>query len=154
LDKTIITAFLIIGGVVAAVLIYGAVYPAVVQSGDAMTSRQRVINDRLRTGIEIIHATGDGSNGLIWVKNTGSTTLAPIDKCDVFFGPEGDFTRIPYGEGAGNPYWVGELEDAERWSPAATLRITVVYGQSILEGRYFVKISTPNGVSDEYWFSE
>ena len=153
MDKVIVTAFLVIAGVITAVAVFNTVYPAAIQSGDAMTQRGRRIEERLKSQIEIIHATADGSNALVWVKNLGSLRISAIEGCDVFFGPEGDFSRIPYGQGAGNPYWTWKVEDGSYWDPTMTLQITVI-NSSLLEGRYFIKVTAPNGVSDEYFFSE
>ena len=40
MDRTIITALMIIAGVVTAVLVFNTIYPAIVQSGDALNSRE------------------------------------------------------------------------------------------------------------------
>lgn len=154
MDKTIITAFMVIAGVVSAVFLFNTIYPAVIQSGDAMTSMQRRIDDRLKNQIEIIHATAwNGTNALVWVKNIGSSSIRAVERCDVFFGPEGDFARVPLKESGGSTYWEWSVENDTEWKPTATLRITVTYGIP-LSGRYFVKVATPNGLSDEYYFSE
>lgn len=128
MDKTIITALLIIAGVVGAVLTFNAVYPAVVQSSDAMAGRQRRIDERLKSQIEIIHATGnDSSNAYVWAKNTGSLTIGAIERCDVFFGQEGNLSRIPHEDDAGGltPWWNYEVEADTEWKPSTTLRITI-----------------------------
>ena len=155
MDKTIITSILIIAGVVSAVMVFQALYPAVQQSSEAMASMERRIGDQMKSQIEIIHAAGDGgSNAYIWVKNTGSTPVKAVDRCDVFFGPEDDFSRLDHKDDGGpTPYWEWSVENDADWNPTATLLVTVTYGSS-LSGRYFVKVATPNGVSDEYYFSE
>ena len=156
MDKTIVTAFLIIAGVVSAVLVFNTIYPAAMQSGDALTSRQRRIDERLRSQTEIIHATGksDISDVFVWVKNVGSLRISAIESCDVFFGLEGSFARIPYNEGT--PHWEYELENDSAWNPTATLKITIRYGTSDPPyppaGRHFLKVTIPNGISDEYYF--
>jgi hypothetical protein len=169
LDKTIVTTFLIIISMVTAVLLFNSVYPAVVDSSDAMVSMTHRADQRLKSQVEIIHATGEldssgwwqdtNSNGdfdtFIWVKNVGSTRIVPIEGTDVFFGPEGDFVRIPHQSEAGGsyPYWVAEVENASDWSPTATVKITIHFGVTLASGRYFVKIIIPNGVADESIFS-
>lgn len=157
MEKTIITAFMIVAGVVSAVFFFNAIYPAVIQSGDAMVSMQRRMNERLRSQIDIVHATGyGGSNAIIWVKNVGSSSIRPIENCDVFFGPEGNYVRIPLETGeVPAPYWEWKVtnDSSNEWKPTATLQITIIYG-SVLSGRYYIKVTTPNGVSDEYYFSE
>jgi len=154
LDKIVVTTLLIIAGVVSAVLVFNTIYPAAVQGGDALTSRQRRIGERLRSQIEIIHATGqsDNNNVSVWVKNVGSSRISAIESCDVFFGPESNFARIPYG--AGTPYWEYELENGGAWDPTATLKILIRYGETYPSaGRHFLKVVIPNGISDEHYFS-
>jgi len=153
LDKTIVTAFLIIAGVVVAVGVFNAIYPAVTESSQALISMQGRINERLKSQIVIIHAaTGGGQTADVWVKNVGALSIRAIERCDVFFGLEGDFSSIPYGSGA--RYWTFTLENDSQWNPRATLKITIDYGQVLSNGRYFVKIVLPNGISDEYYFSK
>lgn len=157
MDKTIITSFLIIAGIVCAVIIFNALYPAVTQSSAAMVAMQGRIDDRLKSQIEIIHAVADGmvtKRALIWVKNVGSTSIRPIERCDVFFGPEGHFVHIPYNTGIA-PQWTYALENDDAWKPTATLRITIDVAEDLVDDtRYYVKISLPNGVSDDYYFTK
>ncbi|MDY6875193.1 MAG: hypothetical protein SWK90_03185 [Chloroflexota bacterium] len=156
MDKTIVTALLIIAGVVSAVLVFNTIYPAVIQSSDAMTGRQRRIDERLNSQVEIIHAAPYGvlliDTVFVWAKNVGSSRIAAIENCDVFFGPDGAFYRVPYGTGAS--HWTYEVENGARWDPTVTLKITLDLEDNLDDGeRYFVKVILPNGVSDEYYFS-
>lgn len=168
MDKTIVTTFLIIISTITAVLLFNAVYPAVINSSDAMTNMTDRTDQRLKSQVEIIHTTGEldssgwwqdtNSNGdfdvFVWVKNVGSTRIIPIERSDVFFGPEGNFVRIPYqSESGGYPYWTAEVENAADWSPTSTIKITIHFGSSLSTGRYFVKVIIPNGITDEYTFS-
>jgi flagellar protein FlaG len=147
LDKALTTTFMVVASVVCAVLVFNAVYPAVVRSSDAMANMTNRVDDRLKSQIAIIHATGRaGSNAFVWVKNVGSMRIAAVESCDVFFGREGDFSRIPYGT------WTGDVEGGGEWNPTKTLKITIT--STISSGiRYFVKVIIPNGVSDEDYFS-
>jgi archaellum component FlaF (FlaF/FlaG flagellin family) len=150
LDKTIVTALLVIAGVISAVFVFNSIYPAIVQSSDAMTSMERRADDRLKSHIQIIHAAKSGSTTLVWVKNVGSLRVAPVEACDIFFGAEGNFVRIPYGTDDGE--WQYTLENAAEWTPSATVKITIKTTAS--PGvRYFIKVVLVNGVSDEYYFS-
>jgi hypothetical protein len=154
LDKTIVTALLVIAGVISAVFVFNSIYPAIIQSSDAMTSMERRLDERLKSQIAIIHAAKSGGNVLIWVKNVGALRVAAIEACDVFFGPEGDFARIPYGV-AGTPglHWEYVVESGGEWNPSTTLKLTVLNYPSLPAGRYFVKVTLPNGISDEYFMS-
>jgi len=158
LDKIVVTSLLIIAGVVAAVVLYNAVYPAIAESSDALTRRQRQIDDRLQSQVEIVHATIPygviTEEAWVWVKNVGSQRISAIENCDIFFGPEGNFASLSYGAEEGG--WEYEIEQGTEWDPTRTLKITISNhdGDPLDVGtRYFVKVTTPNGVSDEYYFS-
>ena len=159
MDKVITTTFLIIVSVICATLVFNAVYPAIVESSDAMNMMKGRVDDRLKSQIEIIHATGstEESNAFVWVKNVGSLSIKAVESCDVIFGPESDFERIPHYDEpgrTGDPWWTYEVSgDDPYWYPTATLQITVTYGDLLPEGMYFVKVVIPNGVSDEDYFS-
>ena len=152
MDKTIVTALLVIAGVISAVFVFNSIYPAIVQSSDAMISMERRMDERLKSDIQIIHASKSiTTTTLVWVKNVGSLRVAPVEACDIFFGAEGNFVRIPYGTGDGE--WQYTLEGAAaEWTPSATVKITIK--TALTPGvRYFIKIVLVNGVSDESYFS-
>lgn len=165
MDKVITTALLIVIGMVLAVSLFNATYPAVLDSGQAISDMADRTDDRLRSQIEIIHVAGEmnssgwwqdvNGNGyfdvFVWVKNVGSTRLFPIESVDIFFGPEGNFERIPEARQAGVTYprWVGQVENASDWTPTATLKFTISYALPLPADRYLIKVTAPNGVSDE-----
>lgn len=167
MDKAITTALLIIISMVMALALFNAAYPAIIQGGDAITNMAYRQQDRMRSEAAIIHAAGElDSNGqwqdtnsdghfnvFIWVKNIGATTIAPVERTDVFFGLEGNFARIPFqSDSSGSfPYWTWNVENGSAWVPTATLKITIHYPNPLTPGRYFVKVTLPNGVSDEYF---
>ena len=92
---------LTIAGVLSAVAVFNAVYPAVTRSSGAVTSASARVDDRLKSGIGIVHAVGELDSGgsfqdtngngkfdfLVWVKNVGDTTIDSVAECDVFLGP-------------------------------------------------------------------
>ena len=160
MENSIATALMIIAAVVCAVAIFNAMYPAVISGSHAMVSMGDRANERLKSQVEIIHAAGeaDSSPVLIWVKNIGSLRVDAINSCDVFFGLEGNFHRVPHDDYAGEgiyPYWAGEVENGSTWDPTTTLKISIYYDPLDLpsSGRYFIKIVLPTGVFDEYYFS-
>jgi hypothetical protein len=89
----------------------------------------------------------------VWIKNVGTMRIEGLDRADVFFGPEDNFQRIPYGTPASaKPYWDYSLENATTWSPAATLKVTI-HDNSAASGEYYVKLVIPNGISADSLFS-
>lgn len=167
MDKAITTVFLIAISMVLAILLFNAAYPAVIDSSSAMVSMASRADDRLKSQISIIHAAaeldGDGwwqdTNGngyfetFVWVKNVGDTRVIGLENIDVFFGPEGNFSRIPHESVSAGayPYWNWQLENAAEWTPTATLRISIHYSFPLAAGRYFLKVTLPNGISDDYY---
>jgi hypothetical protein len=146
----------LIAGIVCVVVMFNALYPAVVQSSDAMVGMERRVGERLDSQITIVHvAPSDvyGNVALVWVKNVGTISIKALDRCDVFFGPEGDFARIPYDEG--NPRWTYTVENDTYWKPTATLKLTIELSYNLQSGtRYFVKMILPNGVAAEHYFTK
>ena len=168
MDKAITTAMLIVISMVMVVMLFNVAYPAIVESGDAMTSMADRENDRLRSQISVIHAAAEWSNGasldtngngvieaVVWVKNIGDTRIpsAGIQRLDVFFGPQGNFQRIPHAsESTSSIYWDATIVNATDWEPSSTLMITIHHA-SLQAGQQFLKVITPNGVSSEYFWS-
>jgi len=156
-DKVVTTALLIIAGIICVMFIFNSVYPAVNRSSQAMVSMSDDLNDRMKTRINIVHASSssDRTTVYLWVKNIGSTRITNIESSDLFFGPEGEFIRIPHADVAGSDYpqWNYEIENADQWISSGTLKITITYSSDPGAGTYFVKLIIPNGVADEYYFS-
>lgn len=165
MDKSITTALLIIVSMIMVLMLFNVAYPAIVESGDAIANMTNRADSRMRSQVKIIHAAGEldytgtwqdiNANGefdvFIWVKNVGASRLTGLEQVDVFFGPEGNFTRIPHQNesGGSTPYWTFEIENAAEWTPTATLKISLHYQFPAASGRYFVKVVLPNGISDD-----
>jgi len=131
--------------------------PAVSRAGNALVSSANSADNRLSSRVEIIHATGQDTAVVsqAWVKNTGVTRIDAIQQSDVFFGPETDFARIPYG-GAGctAPCWEYDLENDTEWNPTATLHLTVHLSTALATGNtYYVKFVAGNGIEDSKFFT-
>ncbi|MEE8471342.1 MAG: hypothetical protein V3S51_08435 [Dehalococcoidia bacterium] len=171
MDKVLATVLLIVAAVVTVVIVLNAVYPAITSSSGAIGSASARLNERLRSQIEIIHATGELNSGgsfsdtdsdgdfdvFIWVKNVGSETIDAINYSDVFItGNETVWAWIPYTDDAGSTYpqWSYSIENGTRWTKSTTLKIEINYDSSPLaSGEYDVKVLIPNGISDDYYFS-
>jgi hypothetical protein len=147
-----------VAAVVAIMAIVNSVMPALSRANGSMVMTSDAISDRISTQVEIIHATGiaTATQANTWVKNVGASRIGPIDSTDVFFGPEDNFNRIPYGgPGCTAPCWDYALEGgATEWGPTATLHIIIYLDYSLTTGTtYFVKVVVPNGISDAKFFS-
>lgn len=167
MDKVITTAMLIVISMVMALMLFNVAYPAIIQGGDAIVSMAGHVEDRMKSQIAIIHASSEldadgwwqdvNNNGqfevFLWVKNVGVARITALDDLDIFFGPEGNFTRIQHesNAGGGTPYWSWTLENAAEWAPTATLRVTIHYIAALSTGRYFAKVTVPSGVWDDYY---
>jgi hypothetical protein len=168
MEKTITTTFMIVISVISAVLVYNAILPAVTRSRDAMLVTRSRLDERLKSKIEVIHITSEmdetaqwqdvNGNGtfdvLLWVKNIGATRIPTADNLDLFFGPEGNFVRVPQANTVPGSYpsWEWTLENDQIWNPSATLKITIRFSATLASGRYFVKVVLPNGVADNEYF--
>lgn len=169
MEKTITTAFMIVISIVVSVMVYNAVYPAAVQGSDALRSMRGRMDDRIQSQIALVHVAGEldangvwqDSNGdgrfnvFIWSKNIGSKRISAIPQTDLFFGPDGDFMRIPHESSAGGsfPRWTWTVENDTEWNPTTTLRITIHYSAPLTPGRYYVKLVLPTGLSTEDFVS-
>jgi flagellar protein FlaG len=149
---------LTIAAIVAIVAVVNAVLPSVSRTSGALISASGAVEDRIASQIEIVHATGqDGDpDADLWVKNTGSSTIDPITRTDVFFGPEGNFQRMTSGADSSctAPCWYYSIENASSWEPTATLHVTVKYSANLATGTtYYIKVVTPNGIADSKFFT-
>jgi archaellum component FlaG (FlaF/FlaG flagellin family) len=170
MDKVLSTILLVVAAVVCVTLVINAVYPAITSSSGALGSASARMNERIKSQIEIIHATSEldedgnwtdtNSNGyfdtFVWVKNVGTQSVVDVGRCDVFL--EGNATtwawipNIQYAEGA-FPQWDYDIENGDTWGTATTMRIDISHDDPLSSGEYRVKVLIPNGVSDEYYFS-
>ncbi len=124
MDKIIVTVMLIIGGILASFALFNGIYPAVQRSGAAISSASDAMNNRIQTDIKIIQVNDNQATVDAWLKNTGSAEIDAVQDSDVFFGPEGDFTRIPYGDSNSPlPYWNYQIEGTDsQWMPRTPVK--------------------------------
>ena len=157
MDKAITTALLIIAGVVCMIFVFNSVYPMVNHSAQAMNSMAEQVDERMKSRINIVHGTSNAGRTevYLWIKNVGTQRITNIDDCDLFFGQENSFERIPYADDAGGSYpqWDFEIENDTEWTTSATIKITITYTSDPGPGTYYVKLIIPNGISDEYYLS-
>lgn len=131
--------------------------PAISRAGNALVESADVMDQRLSSRVEIIHATGQDTATIAeaWIKNTGVVRIDAITKADIFFGVDTDFQRITYGgSGCSAPCWEYELENDTEWNPTATLHITINLSSALAAGNtYYVKVVAANGVEDSKFFT-
>ena len=152
MDKIIVTALLVVAGVISSVAVFKNLYPVVTQSTEAMAGMERRTDERMKSQVQILHAATSGSNIVLWVKNVGSVRNIGVDSSDLFFGPQGNYARMPFG--SGTPHWGYEIENGGvDWNPTMTIKVTIYSYGAPAPGRYFIKFVLPNGVADETFFS-
>jgi hypothetical protein len=139
------------------IFVFNSVYPMVNRSSQAMVSMAEKVDERMKSRISIVHAASSANRTSVylWAKNIGTQRITAVDDCDLFFGKQDGFQRIPYKEDAeGNyPQWDFSLENDTEWQTSATLKITITYTSDPGAGTYFAKLIIPNGIYDEYYFS-
>jgi len=152
-DKVIVTILLTIGGVVASLAVFNGFYPAIMESSGAVTSATSKVSNRIECRIDIIQVSDNSAQVDAWVKNIGTVNIDSIERSDIFYGPEGDFSRVAYG-GSTPPYWDYVFEGSyTKWQQAVTVKVTVHLASPPSAGTYLFKMVVPNGISDETTFS-
>ncbi len=155
MEKAITTALLIIASVVATIALINAVIPAFGKSSGALVSANAAASDRIRTDIEILHATGDTSAKTVtfWVKNIGTTTIKDITASDIFLDTPSSVSRLAYTSGCSSDCWDYVLEGgATDWKNSETVKFTITLS-SLDSGVYSIQLSVFNGVSADKDFS-
>ena len=155
MDKAITSGLLIIASVVAALALINAVVPALGKSSSALVTANAAASDRIKTDIEIVHATGDSSakTVTVWVKNIGTITIDDITASDIFLDTPSSVSRLSYTSGCVSDCWDYALEGgATNWKNTETVKFTLTLS-SLTSGVYSVRVSVFNGVSADKDFS-
>ncbi len=159
MDKVIITMLLMIAGIVSTAIVVNTVLPSVQRASADIVAAGDVVGNRLRSDARIIETSGaDGSDEVqVWAKNVGAADIASLEKIDVFFGETDNFTRIVYDAEPTcvaplvpprtTSCWQYTLENDTKWSPYATLRISIYLDYNLAAGQeYVATIVLPNGI--------
>jgi len=163
-EQVISTALLTIASVIAVAALVHTVYPSIMSMSSSFLTATSTVSDRIETDLKIIYVVNQSINLTnVWVKNIGKNSIgySAIEMSDVFFGPEGNFERIPYDNSIPLPNnrWNYTIENNNdnnyKWDPLETLKITIrkdnIYATSPRD--YYLKIVLYNGVWDEDHFS-
>ncbi|MCH7737502.1 MAG: hypothetical protein IH872_08900 [Chloroflexi bacterium] len=155
MEKAITTGLFIIASVVATLALINAVIPALGKSSSALVSANAAASERIKTDIEILHATGDISAKTVtfWVKNIGATTIKDIAVSDIFLDTPSSVSRLSYTSGCSSDCWDYAMEGgATVWKRTETVKFTITLS-SLSSGVYSVRVSVFNGVSADKDFS-
>ena len=133
-----------------------AVLPALGKSSSALATANSEAAARIKTDIEVIHATGDTAGTItVWVKNVGTQVVKLVKNSDVIITKPtaaGGVKRLSYVSGCSSECWDYLIEDnAADWSRANTVKFTLT--TTVTSGSYTVSIAAPNGVSATKDFS-
>ncbi len=144
---------LLIGAVIMAAGLSAAVIGHAGAFQSAFSTATGVEKDIILTKIKILYATNSSStNATVWVKNIGANPISSVDNVDVYFGKIGSITRIPYNAGSA-PQWTWSTP-VTLWQTKDTVQINISLDQALVDNAtYSIRITTPNGVSDDYVFS-
>ena len=156
MDKVIVTALLVIGAVTAAVVTITTISPAVSSSSQATGTAAHEASSRILTSIEIVAVTSNSAGTTVdaWVKNVGAIPILAIQKSDVFIITPGTrydaMTHAPSGDNS----WTEQPPDSP-WNRGDTLHmgITLPAGVPLTMGDHTLRVSTPNGITAEKFFS-
>ncbi len=154
MDKVITSSLLIIASVVAAMTLINAVMPALGKSSGALLTANSVAAKRIKTDIDIIHASGNDSaeTVTVWVKNVGSEPISPISSSDVILTTPTTVSRLTYTSGCVSDCWDYTIEDSgTSWVQASTVKFTIK--TTVATGAFTVSISVPNAALAEKDFS-
>ncbi len=155
MEKAITTALLMIASIIAAMALINAVIPAANRTSGALLTANAAAADRIKTDIEIVHASGNAATDKItvWVKNIGSQRIIPINASDVILEtPDVGVLRLPYQSGWSSECWDYVVEGSgSDWENTVTVKFTL--STSVVAGVYSVTISVFNAISATEDFS-
>ena len=156
MEKVITTTLLAIASIVAALALINAVLPALGKSSSALATANKKTAERIKTDIDVIHATGDTAGTVtVWVKNVGNQVIRSVKDSDVIItkpSAAGGVKRLSYVSGCSSECWDYTIEDSTpAWSTAVTVKFTLT--TSVSTGSYSVSVAAPNGVNASKDFS-
>lgn len=156
MDKVIVTALLVIGAVTAAVVVIVTVGPAISASAQSTGEAANEAATRIKTDIEIIAVASDvpGTKIDAWVKNVGTAPIMALNKSDVFVITPGTRFDAMNHAVSGDDTWQEQPSGAP-WNRGDTLHmvITLPAASPLVAGDHTLRVSTPNGISADKFFS-
>jgi len=147
---------LIIASVVIATSIAAIVMNQVGVFESTFTATTQGQKDTLLTKVKIILATNTtDSHVVVWVKNVGVNPISSLGSMDVYFGEIDQIQRIQYDQATPSDGTWRFYPSAPTpvWQIMETHAINITDSTIQKDVTYHVTISTPNGVTDEHFFS-
>jgi len=167
MDRVIVTGLLIIAGVITAVVLLGVLNTSVEKTSETIKTTVKEADAQTKSGITILQVltNGNGTQLDIWVKNTGSIQIKPLENVDVFLmdieGNWGDYiTYLPGGVIGGENTWrvlsnIGGVVAGDlKWNPGDTfqLRASLQANPVLNDTGYNISITTPDLYTAKYRF--
>lgn len=145
-------AILIIASVIIAGVLAGVIMNKSSMFSSTFTVSSETQKNILLTKIKVIYATNSSSTTVnVWTKNIGTYPITSPLSVDVYFGPLGSVQRIPYN--SGSTTWTYN-SPVSVWNSTNTIQINIVNSVQLQKNTvYQLQITTPNGVSDNYFMS-
>lgn len=154
LSESILTIAVVFASVTAAAVFM----QNVTQFNSVQLSTAESAKKGIMTSIKVTFASNSSDIVRVWVKNVGQSSImsGELARFDLFFGPVGNFSRIPYGV-PGVPSWnytiAVDSDGDTRFDPGETIEINISLPYELSSGDYYLRIITHNGISDDYYFT-
>ena len=161
MDRVIVTGLLIIAGVITAVILLGVLSTSVEETAGTIKTTGKQADAQTKSGITILQVlpNGNGTQLDIWIKNTGSIQIQPLEEVDVFLmdieGSWGDYiTYLPGGPIGGENTWRVLSNVGLKWNPGDTfqLRVSLPVNPVLNDTGYNISITTPDLYTAKYRF--
>ena len=152
-------SIVLIAAIVAAGIISIALLSRAGDLASTISASAREVSEEAIVKIKIVHATLAGSqpnlyNYTVYVKNVGFTPISNLENLDVYFGAYGTPRYIPYSTSSVPGWYYVEVEGNRTglWEIQETIALVVLVSTPPSNPMY-VKVVTPQGVSDSYLFN-
>lgn len=151
-NAVITEAILLIASVIIAGGLAGVVMTKVGTFQSTFTQTTENQKQTVLTNIKILYAQNPSSTSVnVWVKNVGTYSITNTQNIDVYFGQTGAMQRIVYNAVGPSPSWTFATP-VTSWDKANTVQINMSNLSAISCGSvYELQVTTPNGVSDDYF---
>lgn len=149
-SAAITEAILLIASVLIAGSVAGIAMSKVGSFQSAFTQSTENQKQTVLTNIKILNVVSPTSTTVnAWIKNVGTYSITNTANIDVYFGQIGSMQRITYN--SGSPSWTFS-SPVTSWNKASTVQINLSNLSAITcSTTYELQVTTPNGVSDEYY---